>query len=277
MSQLYVKIRLRGNGSKYRKLLATDKCVFSMSTELVQNSLPYHPQTLLEDGEWYFIEHFSQSQYTIDILSDQFDTVDFAALESKEIDKIDYLFAEEADGLYFQNVSKSRLVRRKAVIHIGGTFSYDEGSATIALNELPDAIYIKSSDILYFRKLASITGIFKGIDQLYREATDSETRDFLNESFITLKNDFSQEQVKTANRKKIALAIDTLSRLKKSEQKRIFTYIEKYCPELKCENGTFEIGSEENLRMLLWGIEQRFFTTPIGNEKRIANSVIALK
>ena len=277
MSQLYVKIRLRGNGSKYRKLLATDKCVFSMSTELVQNSLPYHPQTLLEDGEWYFIEHFSQSQYTIDILSDQFDTVDFAALESKEIDKIDYLFAEEADGLYFQNVSKSRLVRRKAVIHIGGTFSYDEGSATIALNELPDAIYIKSSDILYFRKLASITGIFKGIDQLYREATDSETRDFLNESFITLKNDFSQEQVKTANRKKIALAIDTLSRLKKSEQKRIFTYIEKYCPELKCENGTFGVGSEENLRMLLWGIEQRFFTTPIGNEKRIANSVITLK
>ena len=38
----------------------------------------------------------------------------------------------------------------------------------------------------------------------------------------------------------------------------------------------FEISSEQNLKMLLYGIEQRFYTTLIGDEKRLANSVISL-
>ena len=276
MSQLYVKIRLRGNGSKYRKLLATDKCVFPTSTQLIQGSINYDPQTLLEEGEWYSLEHFSQSEYAIDILSNQFDTVDFTALESKDVNQVDYVFVDDHDELYFQNISKSRLIQRKAVMHIGGSFRYDEGLTTITLNEFPDAIYVKMTDTLYFQKLPSITGIFKGIDQLYREATESETKNFLNESFITLKNEFTYKQVKTANRKKIAIAVDTLSHLQPAERKQIFAYIEKYCPELNHINDSFEIGSEDNLKMLLWGIEQRFFTTPVGNEKRIANSVIKL-
>lgn len=277
MSQLFAKIRLRGNGSKYRKLLDTDKYLFPESEKVVQNSIHYHPQTLLEEGEWFSIALFSQTEYVIDIIQNKFDTVDFATLKSDEINKVDYLFVEEQDELYFQNVGKSRLVRRKAVMHMGGNFKYDEGVMTIVLNEFPDAIYVRATDILYFRRLSAITGIFKGIDQLYREATESETKDFLNESFITLKNDYSYKHVKTANRKKIALAVDTLSRLRKPERQQIFAYIETYCPELKRINDSFEIGSEENLKMLLWGIEQRFFTTPVGNEKRIANSVITLK
>lgn len=39
---------------------------------------------------------------------------------------------------------------------------------------------------------------------------------------------------------------------------------------------SFEVGSEDELKMLLYGIEQRFYTTVVGGEKRIANSVIPL-
>ena len=35
--------------------------------------------------------------------------------------------------------------------------------------------------------------------------------------------------------------------------------------------------SEDELKMVLFGIEQRFYTTPVGDEKRIANSVIPMK
>ena len=220
MSQLFVKIRLRGNGSKYRKLLDTDKYLFPESEKVIQNSIHYHPQTLLDEGEWFSIALFSQTEYVIDIIQNKFDTVDFATLKSDEINKVDYLFVEEQGELYFQNVGKSRLVRRKAVMHMGGNFKYDEGVMTIVLNEFPDAIYVRATDILYFRRLSAITGIFRGIDQLYREATESETKDFLNESFITLKNDYSYKHVKTANRKKIALAVDTLSRLRKPERQQ---------------------------------------------------------
>lgn len=53
-------------------------------------------------------------------------------------------------------------------------------------------------------------------------------------------------------------------------------YIGDYCPGLKVSENSFEVGSENELKMLLYGIEQRFYTTPVGGEKRLANSVITL-
>ncbi len=276
MSQVYVKIRQRSGSNKYRKMLSTDKTIYPQGTRMIETSTAYSAKTLLDEGEWYFIEEFSQTEFFIDILDNRVNSVDFEQCSAEDFKKIAYIFVAERDEVYFQNVSKSRLVRRKCIVHLGEEFKYDEGAMAIALNEIPDAVYVKAEDKLYFRKLASVTGIFKGIDQLYREATESETERFLERDFITLKNDFCSEQVKTANRKRIALAEDTLSHLQKEEQEKIFTYIGDYCPGLKCANGSFEIGDENDLKLLLFGIEQRFYTTLVGNEKRIANSVIRL-
>ena len=277
MSQFYVKIRQRGESNKYRKLLFTDKNIYPESTELIQSSVAYSAKTLLDDGEWYYIGDFSNTGFSIDILQSGIDPVDFDKFSIVDFSKIAYIIVAERNELYFQNVTKSRLVRRKQIVHIGEDFKYDEGTMAITLNEVPDAIYASTTDTLYFRKLASVTGIFTGIDQLYREATESETESFLERDFVTLKSNFSSKQVKTANRKRIALAEDTLSHLKKNEQEEIFSYIGDYCPELKCANGSFEVGNENDLKMLLFGIEQRFYTTIVGNEKRIANSVITLR
>ena len=60
------------------------------------------------------------------------------------------------------------------------------------------------------------------------------------------------------------------------DRANIFDYIGEYCPELRTEDDTFSVGSEEDLKMVLFGIEQRFYTTPVGGKKRIANSVIAM-
>ena len=114
---------------------------------------------------------------------------------------------------------------------------------------------------------------------LYREATKEETESFLANDFISLKDGYSSNKVKTANRKRIALAVKTLSELDEPDRKNIFKYIGDYCPELKVsenDENAFEIGSENELKMLLYGIEQRFYTTPVGGEKRLANSVITL-
>lgn len=276
MSQVYVKIRQRGKESKYRKLLSTDQDIYPAHAELIQDSVPYSARTLLGEGEWYYIEEFSKTDFSIDIVRERSDSVDFEKFAAKDFDKIAYVFVEEGDELYFQNITRSKLIRHKRIVHMGEEFKYDEGRMSITLNEWPDAIYAGEEDRLYFRKLTSVTKIFTGIDQLYREATEDETKSFLDRNFITLKSDFSSEQVKTANRKRIALAEDTLSCLEQSEQEEIFSYIGEYCPDLKCADGSFEVENEVDLKMLLFGIEQRFYTTPVGNEKRIANSVIAL-
>lgn len=40
-------------------------------------------------------------------------------------------------------------------------------------------MYCLSSDALYFKNLSKITSMFKNIGELYREATQAETEEFL--------------------------------------------------------------------------------------------------
>ena len=50
-------------------------------------------------------------------------------------------------------------------------------------------------------------------------------------------------------------------------------YTNQYYPGLEYDGKSFSIGSEEDLKNLLFGIEQRYYTTPVTKEKRVANSV----
>lgn len=257
-------------------MLSTEDIIFPIFVPENTSTSSYTPGAALQDDDWFCITNVREKEYSIDLLSETFSTADFESLTRAEFDKVDYLFVLDGKFIFFQNVSKSKLVSQKRIVHFGEGFTYKTDCAEIVINDLPDAIYDKTTDSLFFRRLESITGIFRGIDMLYREATQEETDSFLANDFIILKGDYSSSKVKTANRKRIALAAKTLSELDESDRKHIFKYIEDYCPDLKVSENSFEIGSENELKMLLYGIEQRFYTTPVGGEKRLANSVITL-
>lgn len=275
MKNICVKLSQREN-KKYRKMLSSEETIFPEFDPDNTSTSPYTPGATLQDDDWFCITNAKGKDYSIDLLSEPFSTADMDSLTRAEFDKIDYLFVIDDRFIYFQNVSKSKLVSQKRIVHFGEGFTYKTDCAEIVIRDLPDAIYDKTTDSLYFRRLESITGIFRGIDMLYREATQEETDTFLANDFISLKDDYSSNKVKTANRKRIALAAKTLSELDESDRKNIFKYIGDYCPDLKVSENAFEVGSENELKMLLYGIEQRFYTTPVGGEKRIANSIIAL-
>lgn len=276
MNTVYVKLRMREHKNKYRKMLSTDETIFTEITELVESTSDYAPGALLEEGEWFKIENISQQPYAGDIISSNFETVDFDSLSKSDFQKIDFLFVKNGSTTYFQNVSKSKLVSKRKIGRLGEGFQYQSNCEEIVVNEYPDAIYCSETDTLYFKKLESIVGIFRGIDELYREATDVETEQFLQNDFITLKNDYGTSKVKTANRKRIALTSKILSELSQKERANIFHYIGEYCPDLKTKDNAFSVSNENELKMVLFGIEQRFYTTPVGGEKRIANSVIPM-
>jgi hypothetical protein len=84
--------------------------------------------------------------------------------------------------------------------------------------------------------------------------------------------------VKRANRKRIAMAMETLQRFTQKEKQSIFGYIREYCEDLNFDENAenFTISSEEELKKLLYGIEQRYYTTILGGERRLANSITTL-
>lgn len=278
MKNICVKLRQHGRceNKKYRKMLSSNEVIFPVFDPETVATFPYTPGATLQDDDWFCITNAKDKKYSIDLFSETITTVDLKSLTRAEFDKIDYLFVLDDRFIFFQNVSKTKLVSQKRIIQFGESFTYKTDCAEIVIKSLPDAIYDKNNDILYFRRLESIVSIFKGIDMLYHEATQEEIDTFLANEFIRLKDDYSSNKVKTANRKRIALAVKTLSELNESDRKNIFKYIGEYCPGLKVANNAFEIGSEDDLKMLLYGIEQRFYTTLVGGEKRLANSIVTL-
>ena len=275
MEYICVKMKQREK-DKFRKLLTVEDSLYSFSETNLKSSFTYSPGATLDEGEWFCIPKISEKEYSIDIIENDYASVDFQTLDRKDFTKIDFLFVVSDAYVSFQNVTKSKLLSKRCILALGEEFKYQNDRNEIVINDIPDAIYDKTNDALYFRRLESITGIFKGIDQLYREATEEETAQFLQSDFINLKNDYSSSSVKTPNRKRIALAIKTMKELDETDRKNIFAYIGDYCPELQISENSFDIGSEEDMKKLLFGIEQRFYTTPVGGEKRIANSIIPL-
>lgn len=262
--------------NKYRMILSTDTHIYSTEDISINSSTPYGPGTLVEPGEWFYVQEAATQSYAIDLIKNEYGSVEFNTMEKNEFGTVDFIFMEINNLICFQNVSKARLISKKCISFGRDNFEYNDDQCEIVINPIPDAIYNKEIDVLYFKRLESITSIFKGIDQLYKDATSEEVTEFLSSDFIELKDGYNASDVKTANRKRIALAKITLERLDQDSRQNIFTYIGEYCPNLKKTETSFEIANEEDLKMLLYGIEQRFYTTIVGEEKRIANSVVLL-
>lgn len=277
MDLIMAKLRMKGNREKYRMILSTDKMVYPDISEMTTNATDYSPDTLLEQDQYYKIANFTHEPYGHVISHFDGGSENYETLVRADFDKIDFIFVQRDNDIFFQNITKSKLVSKKSLfLSVGGRYEYDDDNKSIQINALPDAVYVKDQDALFFKKIESITTIFKGISNLYREATQEDTEHFLQNDFIKLEDGFSASDVKTSNRKRIALAMDTLSNFNEKDKKRIFKYVHDYCPSITYQNNQFSIGSEDALKNLLYGIEQRFYTTPIGNEKRLANSIIRI-
>ena len=275
MNQLLAKIKNRKQSvdAGYKRII-DDKNCYSFPTNI--DSVEYNPNTLLEESQWYCITNFSQQPFCIDLLKEEsFDSVDFENLEDGEFSKIDFLCSYQDENLYyFQKVRPTQLLAKKRMFFVFGRgFYYDEHNKSVVINPYPDAIYKKDEDVLYFQKLETITTIFKGIDILYKEATEEETIEFLHNDFISVTQNLDVSKIGKASRKRIAMAMTILNRFSEEQKQEILEYT-KLNSGLPCENDALILNDEEDIKKLVWGITERYYETPISKEKRIANSVI---
>lgn len=279
MNHVFVKLRQRG-GDKYRIILSTEARMYPELDVVAirEASYPYSPGTLLESDAWFYLEAANRQVYAEELLQRALaDTVDFESLSGHDFENIDFLWTRENDILCFQRVSRAKLVSKRSILCLGDSCRFDGDRREIAINKLPDAVYSPTDNRIYFRRLDAITAIFNGIDQVYRTATDAEVSLFLHSNFISLKNGYDVSHVGIANRKRLALVQRRLDGLSDRDRDKLFMYVGEYCPQLRPTGREFQIGSEDNLKMLLYGMNEQYYTTPIGDERRLANSVLPLQ
>lgn len=271
----YLIARIAKDRKNPIRVLISECSVFKNVKADVSNYPEYDPDHNLDEDSWFKVLNFSKQDYFLDFLSLDFDAKEYQSISKSEVEHICFLCSIQNGDFYFQKVTPSLFLKKK-ILCFGEVVELDGDGGKIIINENPDAIYIKNEDCLIFKNISTVSSIFPGIDELYKEATHDQVVDFLNNSFIDLVNDFCVDKVSKPNRKRIALAIETLVKLSEEEQKEVIKYIHFYCEEklsFNSEKSCCYISSDEELKNLIYGIEQRFYTTPFSKEKRLANSV----
>lgn len=269
----YLLAKIKGQDAEFLKVMSYEREIFDMPD--LSNNQVYLPSYKLEDGEWYKLDNFLSRGYENSLIGITFNSTDYNQITKKQYSKINYLCSKQGEFFLFQKMFSPSLLNKKW-FQISDAPTLEIDKPIIILNSFADAVYDINGDNLYFRNIARIKSMFRGIEELYREATQAEVDAFLKQDFISLEETFTSNNVKTANRKRIAMAIDTLNQFTQEDKKQIFQYIRSYCEEVPIDDGTFLVGTEEHLKKILYGIEQRYYTTPLGNEKRLANSILKL-
>ncbi|MGO2342964.1 ATP F0F1 synthase synthase [Vibrio litoralis] len=274
----HVLAKVKGLRKKPYFKLISDHTLYDAVVVDIAHCIDYDPDHNLDEDSWCKIERFTLQDYCLDFLKGDFDSKDYDDLTKTQFSKIAYLFSVQNTDIYFQKVTPSVFLNRK-MIGFGEAAEVEENQNRLVINTLPDAIYYKNEDTLIFKNLATITSIFKGIDVLYKEATNVEVKEFLDEPYIELSGDYGLDKVSKPNRKRIALAMASLDVMTDDDKVNMLGYIYEYCDQkltFDKANSKFEISTDDELKLLLYGIEQRFYTTPFGHEKRLANSVVSL-
>lgn len=276
MDYLIAKIK-NEKENPYEKLWSGNKEVYKMPIDL-DGAIPYEAGRELDDDEWFKIESFTKQDFCIDLLKSKFRTTDFPEANRARTSTIDFVCDYRDNVYFFQRILKTSMFVQKRIT-LGDNISLDEGERSVVINEVPDAIFIEGDDILYFKRLQRISAIFNGIETLYKEATREETETFVENGFIKLGNGYEVDNIKPMNRKRIAMAMETLKSLNKKQRKEVLDYTHQYYPHLEYQSkqGVFTVNNECEMKYLLWGIEQRYYTTPITKERRVANSVSKLE
>lgn len=278
MDCLLAKIK-RKRAEPYRKITSGQSVFEEVDFSNITNVL-YTPGYKLDDDEWFKIEGFDQTPYCLDILKESFDSKEYNDIEKKEFDEISYLVSAQNNCFYLQNITSSSFLRLKTIAYgdlpFGEVSKIVDDNRQIVIKKIPDAIYDPNTKSLLFRDLSMITGIFNSIGDLYKEATKAEVDKFLQQSFIKLGTDYKSEKVSVLNRRLINVAMAAVSKLSVTERTEMFDYVNDYCSSqivFDAKNKHFEVNSDSDLKHLLYGIHQRFYTTPFGKEKMLANSV----
>ncbi|BDQ38766.1 hypothetical protein SYK_31260 [Pseudodesulfovibrio nedwellii] len=276
MNHLIARIRTRKKERLF-KLLSDQENVFDLDVENL-SLVDYDVDHNLDEESWFKVEEFSQKDYFLEYVGRAFVAAEYNDLKKEEFTKIAFLCSVQGGNFFFQKVSPSTYLTKK-FIGFGDVACLETSDTRLYVNQYPDAVYLAEEDVLVFKKLATISSIFPGIDTIYKEATNDEVQEFLNKDFIELRDGFNLDKVSKPNRARIALALNSLGDMKPDDQKSMLNYIHGYSDErleYDQDNKIFSIQTDEQLKLLLYGIEERFYTTPIGQQKRLANSVQSL-
>lgn len=257
--------------SEYKNILSQkDEIVTKIDFSKVE-TIDFKPSHNLEGDEWFQIKNFSKQEFYIEQCDKNYSTASLSQVGNDEYKVLGCICIFQGGERHFQKITPALFVSKKTLLDYSGQPKIVEHRQQIEIRSESDAIYVISKDTLYFRNLSKIKSIFPGIEELHREATQKEVDKFIGHKFIKL-NDYETRAVGTQNRKRIADIGKKFEKLSSDKKDKLIKYA-KDKSGLKLDKQAFEIGSDVDLKKLLYAMDQRYYYADIYEEERIASSI----
>lgn len=149
----------------------------------------------------------------------------------------------------------------------------------VTINAIPDGIYDVNNDILYFQELNRLYNVFPNIKQRYMEGTEDVVSQFFGNDIVSFGEGFSADQVSASNRKRISMVVADYNAYSLDQKTALKEYINISCGEdLEYDSNRkiFKIGDDRALRLLLYGMQMRFYKQPLNQEVQVATSTTSI-
>ncbi len=260
------------NNNEYCNITTLDSGSLYTQDESLE-LIPYDYSYSLESGEWFVIKDFSQQEYGV-VVNNLENTINTNQLDIGQYREIKYLIFIDNNLFFFEKITPAKILQKKGLFFpTSGEPTLEDNPKIIVFNEKPDAVYDKDNDTLSFKNLGALKDIFIGIDTLYRGATDQEATDFIAQSCVALSGNFDIADIKSANRKRITMVWNNYQNWSQPLKDGFIEYAFKYCGNITYKNNKFVVDNEKELKQILYAMDERYYTTELHSEKRLANSV----
>lgn len=246
---------------------------------LLNDAIVYDPNNT-EGGQWFKIDAFNEKEGFLTILDNDFNVAELESLSAEEFNnhRIDFIAFFHEHRYYIQKFTKGNFLKKKWFALNGDEVRYFEGDGLIYVNPLPNCIYDSTTHCIYFMDIAKAYSLFGGLKLDYKAATDAETSQMLQSDIIQV-NGLDTAGVGVSNRKRITSILAKYSQYDSEQKNKLRQYIKETVGESLPYDDVSEkfiVNSDNQLRLLLYGIQQRFYQPPLEDEVQVATATTGL-
>lgn len=244
-----------------------------LSEIVLGDAVAYDPNNT-EANQWFKIDGFDQKEGFLPLLAQQINAADLESLDRQQYDNIEFIAFFDQGRYYMQKITRGNYLKKKWFSWDGDILKYQEDEDIIYINPVPNCIYDTNTRAIYFMDIAKAYGIFSNLKLDYKAATDDEANRFLQSDIVDAQT-LPIEKVGVTNRKRITSILTKYEAYTPNEKATLKEYIKKSVgANLDFDDNAkkFVVNTDTQLRLLLYGIQQRFYMPPLEDEVQVATS-----
>ena len=244
-----------------------------LSEIVLGDAVAYDPNNT-EANQWFKIDGFDQKEGFLPLLAQQINAADLENLDRQQYDNIEFIAFFDQGRYYMQKITRGNYLKKKWFSWDGDILKYQEDEDIIYINPVPNCIYDTNTRAIYFMDIAKAYGIFSNLKLDYKAATDDEANRFLQSDIVDAQT-LPIEKVGVSNRKRITSILTKYEAYTPNEKATLKEYIKKSVgANLDFDDNAkkFVVNTDTQLRLLLYGIQQRFYMPPLEDEVQVATS-----